>query len=427
MSKGEVSIVGTAAVTCLTLFLRLQSPEGAMARPTSAEQGGSEVKASADPCGVNPCITFVGNLRAGDNFLLAEGHDDLRKKDKSYFFKGLAPLLDSSSVVFGNLETPFVGKPTPKRASRLDTFWTDRKTASALEKVNITTVSLANRHMTDFGDAGLEKTISALEERGIRYLGVESSVPVEADGQATAPSTSRAMDAPDATATSSSPKVEDPTIFRRQFRKGKVTFDLAVFNAMSAPPKSRTAKWRILDFDITLGERIADFKSTFPQVFAVAYLGNAPVWGPATVKQQQEAHALIDAGADLVVGYGSRYLQEVERYNGKWIVYGLGDAVTTADLKIPPRNERWPFSGALRLVLTENGDELVPSVRLYPILNDVTQTAFQPRLLGKQAFGDLFWYLLRKERIEYDYFRKMKMHPGMDTTGRFISLRRGTK
>ncbi len=54
-------------------------------------------------------------------------------------------------------------------------------------------------------------------------------------------------------------------------------------------------------------------------------------WGsehdPATDREKQLAHLLIDSGADLVVGGHPHVTQETETYKGKLIVYSLGNFV----------------------------------------------------------------------------------------------------
>jgi quercetin dioxygenase-like cupin family protein len=53
------------------------------------------------------------------------------------------------------------------------------------------------------------------------------------------------------------------------------------------------------------------------------YLDYADSW------QQSEAHELADTGAfDVIYGAGCHCAQPVENYNGTWIIYGLGNAVT---------------------------------------------------------------------------------------------------
>jgi poly-gamma-glutamate synthesis protein (capsule biosynthesis protein) len=49
-------------------------------------------------------------------------------------------------------------------------------------------------------------------------------------------------------------------------------------------------------------------------------------------QQIQEAHAAIDAGADLVMSHHPHYLQGIERYHGGLIMYSFGDLV------FPPRS-----------------------------------------------------------------------------------------
>ena len=41
--------------------------------------------------------------------------------------------------------------------------------------------------------------------------------------------------------------------------------------------------------------------------------------------QKDAAHAAIDAGADLVLGHHPHVLQGIEKYNGRYICYSLGN------------------------------------------------------------------------------------------------------
>ena len=48
----------------------------------------------------------------------------------------------------------------------------------------------------------------------------------------------------------------------------------------------------------------------------------------ANPQQQQTAHALADSGEfSLIYGHHSHSVQPVERYNGTWIAYGLGNTI----------------------------------------------------------------------------------------------------
>ena len=47
----------------------------------------------------------------------------------------------------------------------------------------------------------------------------------------------------------------------------------------------------------------------------------------SNVEQQRVGRMLVDAGADIVVGHHPHTVQEVEEYNGGWIVYSLGNFI----------------------------------------------------------------------------------------------------
>jgi len=77
-------------------------------------------------------------------------------------------------------------------------------------------------------------------------------------------------------------------------------------------------------------------------------------WGseydPATDREKQLAHLLIDSGADLVVGGHPHVTQETESYKGKLIVYSLGNFVFDGFEEGPARTG-W----LLRLRLNKKG------------------------------------------------------------------------
>ena len=108
-------------------------------------------------------------------------------------------------------------------------------------------------------------------------------------------------------------------------------------------------------------------------------------------KQLALHHALVEAGADLVLGHGSHMAQEIECYQGRWVLHGLGNCV----LNSPGRYARlgqhsWSLIAALHAEPRPGGFRL--ELRLYPILSDNQVTGYQPRLatLGEaRSVGDL--------------------------------------
>jgi len=136
-------------------------------------------------------------------------------------------------------------------------------------------------------------------------------------------------------------------------------------------------------------------------------------------KQTELAHALIDAGADLVIGHGAHVMQEIELYRRRWVVYGLGNFMFMSPGRYQKKNVE-PFSLAARLDVSENKEGFLASLRLYPLFSDNRQTMYQPRVVTEQEFEKVKALLLQhspgSEKL------KNKMSTGNDEVGRFISL-----
>jgi poly-gamma-glutamate synthesis protein (capsule biosynthesis protein) len=82
-------------------------------------------------------------------------------------------------------------------------------------------------------------------------------------------------------------------------------------------------------------------------------------------EQREFAHAIIDAGADIVIGHHSHVLQGVERYRKGLIAYSLGNFVF--DFTDPRTRE----TGVLRVVISEEG---------------VVSHSFTPAVIGRDYF-----------------------------------------
>jgi hypothetical protein len=58
------------------------------------------------------------------------------------------------------------------------------------------------------------------------------------------------------------------------------------------------------------------------------------------IQQINNAHALIDSGQfDMVYGHHPHSIQPMEFYNGKWIVYSLGNGISESSEAYPVNNE----------------------------------------------------------------------------------------
>ena len=235
--------------------------------------------------------TFVGdvNLARGEERLLSiAGASSVFSKTKD--------LWSDSDLVFGNLESVLLDEGEKYKSAKDGSvkFGTGSGSAKSLKEAGFTALSLANDHAIDYGKKGLLSTISALESRGIDVVGAgensnDASGPIVKDinGLKVAVYSVSDIVPEDCAATMASPGIateNNSDIFIKLYEI-RSSVDLVVVNV----------HWGY------------EYTSTESE------------------EQQELAHDLIDAGADVVIGEHSHTLQPVEIYQGKLIVYGMGD------------------------------------------------------------------------------------------------------
>src|SRR5258708_38534878 len=84
-------------------------------------------------------------------------------------FDGVLPLLRRAPIVLGNLEGPFAEKA--RKQQRNFSYRVDVSLASALSRVGINVVTLANNHLMDCGRPGVLETLDVLSKANVFALG----------------------------------------------------------------------------------------------------------------------------------------------------------------------------------------------------------------------------------------------------------------
>ena len=82
------------------------------------------------------------------------------------------------------------------------------------------------------------------------------------------------------------------------------------------------------------------------------------------------------------------FLQEIEQYKGKWIIYGLGNFVFNSPGRYQKRNAK-PYSLAAMLNIREITGRFRLTLQLYPIFSDNLITNYQPRLADSQHLQEI--------------------------------------
>lgn len=217
-------------------------------------------------------ILFVGDMMfdRGVEYLLF-------KNNFNYPFEKIEL---GGDIVVGNLEGPIVNE-TVYISDHSMVFSFDKRIAEVLKDNNFNILSLANNHTSNMGNEGLEETKSFLQNKNIGYIGD----PVKCSAEDIV--------------------IEDDVIFYA-FNK---TF-----------PFNCSSEEIILNIKKLREEHENKFLIILPH-WGNEYIHNA------SHAQIELAHAIIDAGADLIVGGHPHVIQNIEKYNNKLIFYSLGNFI----------------------------------------------------------------------------------------------------
>jgi poly-gamma-glutamate capsule biosynthesis protein CapA/YwtB (metallophosphatase superfamily) len=209
------------------------------------------------------------------------------------FFDEVDDLL-TGDVVLGNLEGTLASGGVSKCGSgspNCFAFRTPPSYARHIDEAGFTVMNLANNHANDFGPSALRETVAALSRFGIRSTGRPGTVAVQkVGGQRVAILGFAGYEWAD-------PLLDIPAARKRvQETARKAEIVIVTFHG-GAEGSDRTHVPRGSEF--FLGENRGDLR--------------------------RFSKAVVDAGADLVIGHGPHVLRGMEVYKGRLVAYSLGN------------------------------------------------------------------------------------------------------
>ncbi|MFZ1321024.1 MAG: CapA family protein [Ignavibacteria bacterium] len=241
-------------------------------------------------------IIAAGDVMPGSNY--PSGYS-LPPDDGKYLFDSVKYLIGTADINFCNLEGTLLdsgGKP--KKCNTPDncvSFRIPEHYGGYLKDAGFDLVSLANNHSNDMGEDGKISTIKTLEKYSINYAGY----------------------------------IDHPVTV---FEKNGVTFGFTAF-----APNTGTQSLNNLSNAVKV---ISDLRKKC-KILIVSFHGGAEGYSAQRVSGNKEiflgedrgnvyefAHAVIDAGADIVLGHGPHVPRAMEIYKGKIIAYSLGNFCT---------------------------------------------------------------------------------------------------
>ena len=253
-------------------------------------------------------------LDDGPGKVVAAGRDPLAP---------FAPMLADADYRIANLECPLAttGTAIP---TKIYTFRADPRATRVL-KGRFDAVSVANDRSGDYGRAAFLETLSVLDGAGIRYFGggrnlLEAHTPlwIEIDSL---PRSQNQLAAPHGGASAS---LGRPGEGSKGLRIAVLAYDEFLPRAFEAGADFPGIAWSE-DSQVISDIRAARAAGA-DVVIPFMHWGWEYEDGP-NQRQRQLAHAMIDAGADAVVGGHPHVTQGAEVYRGKPIIYSLGNFV----------------------------------------------------------------------------------------------------
>jgi poly-gamma-glutamate capsule biosynthesis protein CapA/YwtB (metallophosphatase superfamily) len=297
--------------------------------------------------------------------------------------KDVQHILRSADVSMGNLEGVLLDEGgTPKTCRNPDVcyvFKSPTRYVNNLVNAGFTMMSLANNHAGDFGEAGRNSTMRILEAAGIHHAG--------------------------------------------QLQQKFTTFekDGMKYGFIAFAPNSNCVPLN----DIEGAKALVAHLDSISDIVIVSFHGGAEGPQHQHVTRQTEiyygedrgnvyafAHAVIDAGADVVFGHGPHVTRAIEVYKNRFIAYSLGNFCTYGGMNVSGINGLAPI---IKVFTSPKGEFLKgeitpthqlprdrvyidPSKRVIRIIQELTKKDF-PDLPLRIDDNGLITYLAQQDGL----------------------------
>lgn len=287
-------------------------------------------------------------LLAGDVMLGRLVNEALERRPPEFPWGDTLDIFRSADLRICNLECAVSDRGRPWSATpKAFHFRTDSKNVKALNSARIDAVTLANNHILDFEYDALADTLENLDRAGIRHAGAGLRL---REAMAPAIMNVKGLKACLIAFTDNEPGWE------AKDDHGGVFY--APIDAEDARAK------RLLD-------TVKEARQKASVLIVSAHWG--PNWGYRPVPEHIPfAHALIDAGADIVFGHSCHVFQGVEIYRNKPIIYSAGNFIDDYAVDDVERNDE-SF-----LFIVETDGLGVDRLLLRPIIIDNFQARLAP-------------------------------------------------
>ncbi len=275
-------------------------------------------------------IKAVGDVQMGRAW--PEHRQRLPPHNAMDLFDPIKPTLQGSDLMFGNLETVLMDEGDSSKCGPKSTkcfaFRVPTVYAKAVKDAGFNIMSIANNHSGDFGEEGRKTTMQALDDVDIVHSG---------------------------------PVGDIATIERNGLRIGMVAFSTGggVYRLQEIETAQRLVASLQANHDILIVSFHGGAEGT-----GATHVPNGPevFYGESRGSLREFTHAVIDAGADIVIGHGPHVFRGMQLYKGRLIAYALGNFCTWETFSL---RGALGITGVLSVELASNGvllsAELLPA------------------------------------------------------------------
>lgn len=235
-------------------------------------------------------ISAIGDVTLGqdERFLYAGSFNQYYDKyGASYFFERVKKVLSEDDLTIANLEgtlTEEKEKPDKSFQGNQAFFFKGSPSyTTILKDGSIEAVSLANNHSMDYLDKGFHDTVAALDKTGITSFGYSKTA---------------------------------------VFEKNGINIGLIGVNTLGKLEEGVN----LINLEFELANKIQILKEKTSLIIVSFHWGTENISTP-TSKQRELGRFAVDQGADLVLGHHPHVIQPCEVYQGKCIIYSLGNFV----------------------------------------------------------------------------------------------------
>lgn len=261
--------------------------------PQNAQHERAIASALADDDGPSPVVMTW----AGDIIIARQVQRRINETgDWAAPFRSIYPELTWADITISNLETSLSDSFETILDPTTFTFKTDPPAIAGLQLAQIDVLSRANNHSFNYGAVGMDDTTAVLDAAGIKHFGIGHNL--EESRRATV------------------------------VELGGVTYAFLGYNGISddwdgatqgSPGTNPMLDWLVIEDiqrEVAAGHVVIPF----------FHWGTEYVYD-ANEEQRYFAHIAIDVGAAMVVGSHPHWVQAVETYKGRPIIYSLGNFV----------------------------------------------------------------------------------------------------